>query len=343
MAIPVVLAGVALAAGAKGIQSIENAVQKLNSANEVSKEIEEKHKLNVQYFTSKQTDVTNFLDKLGKKELEIFSTFEKFSDLIEKIQNRPIFKGYSNNDIKIPEYDPKKLKEVSLGAGLFLSGIGSAAVGTLGAIAASGVTTTVISALGVASTGTAITTLKGIAATNAIYAALGGGALSMGGAGMAGGAIVLGGATLGIGLLAGGFLFEKYVLSTCEKVEETVKQMNKAAGEMNKICKHLDQLKLVGTKFNGTLTLVNRLYKEHLEKLSKIVDRKQDWFLFTDEEKLITENTVLLVGILYNLGKTKLLLSPKKDGELEEVNSYEVGNLIDNTKNVLNEKQLRTN
>lgn len=341
MAIPIILAGVALATGVKGIFSIENAAQKLNSAKESFKEAEEKHKLNIQYFKSKETEVSIFLDKVGKKELEIFSTFEKFTELIEKIHNRPVFEEYSNGEIKIPKYNPDKLKEVSLGAGLLLSGTGAAAIGTLGGLAATGATTAVISALGVASTGTAISTLHGAAAVNAIYAALGGGALKFGGAGIAGGAVVLGGASLGIGLLAGGILFEKYAISTFEKTEESIKQMSKAAEEMSKICKNLDQLKLTATKFNGILVLVNRLYREHLEKLSIIISVKKDWLLFTNEEKLTTQNTVLLVGLLYNLGKTKLLLKSEKEGELEIVNNENVKKIIEQTKTVLNEKKLK--
>ncbi len=49
-----------------------------------------------------------------------------------------------------------------------------------------------VSLLGAASTGTAINTLSGAAATNAILAWFGGGSLAVGGAGMAGGTIVLG-------------------------------------------------------------------------------------------------------------------------------------------------------
>jgi len=50
-----------------------------------------------------------------------------------------------------------------------------------------------VSAIGSASTGTAIGTLSGVAATNATLAWFGGGALAAGGAGMSGGMLVLGG------------------------------------------------------------------------------------------------------------------------------------------------------
>ncbi|MGI2258817.1 hypothetical protein [Shewanella sp. GXUN23E] len=51
----------------------------------------------------------------------------------------------------------------------------------------------IVSLVGSASTGTAIATLSGVAASNATLAWFGGGALAAGGAGMAGGAAVLGG------------------------------------------------------------------------------------------------------------------------------------------------------
>ncbi|NMT56681.1 hypothetical protein HKB02_03245, partial [Vibrio parahaemolyticus] len=60
---------------------------------------------------------------------------------------------------------------------------GTAAVGAWG----------LVSIIGSASTGTAIATLSGAAATNATLAWFGGGALAAGGAGMSGGMMVLGG------------------------------------------------------------------------------------------------------------------------------------------------------
>lgn len=55
-----------------------------------------------------------------------------------------------------------------------VGGLGGALLGTAGGFAASGATTAAVMALGTASTGTAISTLSGAAATNATLAALGG-------------------------------------------------------------------------------------------------------------------------------------------------------------------------
>lgn len=90
-------------------------------------------------------------------------------------------------------------------AGTAAGGAAGAATGTALAYG----TFTAAAAFGTASTGTAISGLSGVAATNATLAALGGGSLAAGGAGVAGGVIVLGAIVAAPLLLlgAGGFLW----------------------------------------------------------------------------------------------------------------------------------------
>jgi predicted phage tail protein len=71
-----------------------------------------------------------------------------------------------------------------------------------GLVAPVGVVTTV-AAFGTASTGTAISTLSGAAATNATFAAIGGGSLATGGGGMILGATILTGGSILIALGVG--------------------------------------------------------------------------------------------------------------------------------------------
>ena len=112
------------------------------------------------------------MDRLGKLELEILQSFQKFSDIFERIQNKPEFRAFKHGDVTIPTYSPEDLKKVSVGAGVLLGGLSGAALGTAGGFAAAGATTAAVMALGTASTGTAIASLSGAAATNATLAAL---------------------------------------------------------------------------------------------------------------------------------------------------------------------------
>lgn len=66
-----------------------------------------------------------------------------------------------------------------------------------GGLGAPAVVSTAVASFGTASTGTAISTLSGAAATKATLAWLGGGALAAGGLGVAGGVVVLG--AIGVG------------------------------------------------------------------------------------------------------------------------------------------------
>ena len=92
------------------------------------------------------------------------------------------------------------------------------------AIAISGIsvsaTWSFVGALGAASTGTAISTLSGAAATNATLAWFGGGAISAGGLGIAGGTMVIGGLVLVPTLIITGLLQYKKCLKQVKEIHE---------------------------------------------------------------------------------------------------------------------------
>ena len=86
------------------------------------------------------------------------------------------------------------LKYAAIGAGVVV-------LGTVGFVFAAPIAAAIgtTGILGATSTGTAITSLSGVAASNASLAAIGGGALSAGGTGIAGGTVVVTGGTALVG------------------------------------------------------------------------------------------------------------------------------------------------
>ena len=209
MPLPLIALVAAGVASALGIGAGVKGGMKYKEANDTVESAQNRHKNNIKKYNKQENLTVTNMDNLGKKELEVLRSFEKFQELFEKIKNKPDFEKILTTKEKItnPDFTIEKLKEVSVGASLLLSGLGGAAVGTAGGFAAAGATTAAVMALGTASTGTAIASLSGVAATNATLAALGGGALAAGGGGMALGATVLSGITLGVGLLVGGIIF----------------------------------------------------------------------------------------------------------------------------------------
>ncbi|MDR9778311.1 hypothetical protein RJJ65_37870, partial [Rhizobium hidalgonense] len=116
----------------------------------------------------------------------------------------------------------RELDQLSISLPQIVSGVGAAgASGALTALAAYGGS----QMLAAASTGTAISTLSGAAATNATLAWFGGGSLAVGGFGMAGGMMVLGGVVAGPILAVGGAIL---AASAETAVDDAKRNLSKA-------------------------------------------------------------------------------------------------------------------
>lgn len=337
MPLPLILGVAAAVAGLTGVGSGIRGAVKMKEANDTMKSADSRHRRNLARFEAQSKQTNEDMDSLGNLELEILQSFKTFSDVFEKIQNRPEFKEYKRNGITIPQYDREKLKEVSIGAGVLLGGIGGAAAGTAGGFAAAGATTAAVMALGTASTGTAIASLSGAAATNATLAALGGGAIAAGGGGIALGTTVLGAATLGVGLLVGGIIFNFTGSSLSNKADDAWDQMKRAEEKIDQTCSYMQELSRAALDYIKSLNSVNQIYQDHLKRLQSIVNDmgKTDWNEFTPNEKLCTENTVLLVGLLYNMCKVQLVQQSNSEDGLNKVNTGEIAESMANAEQVL--------
>ena len=359
MPLPFIIGGIAAVAGAAGVGTGIHGGLKMKEANDTMKLAQTKQERAVALFNKRNDETLALMDDVGAQELKILSSFDDFSNIIEKIQGRPEFKKYEREGIDLPEYEAEELKKISAGAGLLLGGIGSATAGTAGGFAAAGATSAAVMALGTASTGTAISSLSGVAATNAALAALGGGSLAAGGGGMALGATVLSGATLGIGLLVGGIIFNATGSKLSDKADPNIRmqafimfietllnylneldkeKINSIIG--NTIVHYFDELTCAANDFKEALTKVENIYRSYLDTLGYIVNfnEKTNWNDFTDKEKKVTENTVLLVGLLYTMCRVKLVLKQDNE-ELNKVNRQDIDNVVADTDVVLSDME----
>ncbi|MCI8377962.1 MAG: hypothetical protein HFH72_05495 [Lachnospiraceae bacterium] len=327
MPLPLILGIGAAIAGVKGVSSGISGAAKMKDANDTMNYLKRRDEKNRARLEEQQNATNHDMDKLGAFELAICESFQEFSDIYEKIKNRPQFKEYSKNGVNIPQYDGEKIREVSVGASVLIGGLGGAALGTAGGFAATGAATAAVMALGTASTGTAIASLSGAAATNATLAALGGGALAAGGGGIALGTTVLGAATLGVGLLVGGMIFNAVGSDISEKADEARAQVDRAERQIDKICNYCQDLSLIAIKYYDSLSKVNRRYIEHLARLREIVinngkvDYKND---FTNADQLVLENTVKLVGILLKMCKVELVIPANNEEDVNTINYSEI-------------------
>lgn len=339
MPIPFIVGAIAAASAIAGVGAGVKGAMKVKDANDAMKNAKTRNDRNVKRFEDQNSVTTSAMDALGKTELEIIKSFEDFADIYEQIKNKPKFAEVNIGDAKLPTYTPEDLKNASVGASVLLGGLGGAAVGTAGGFAAAGATTAAVMALGTASTGTAIASLSGVAATNATLAAIGGGSLAAGGGGMALGSALLSGATLGVGLLAAGIIFNFTGSKLERKAAEIESQVDKAEAQINKICSYLITLKTTATEYMNSLFRVNSIYKDRMGKLSNTVKEqgKTDWNYFTDEEKKNTESVVRLVSLLYNMCKLQIVKKASAQEELDSVQTLAVQEKMKQADTLLNE------
>ena len=167
------------------------------------------------------------IEKLGALKLDVLDhDVLDFVNTFEKIKNIDFQSSIGLDELKDLHVDQNTFLELKELGNFALEVAGGASAGVVGgavtAIGAYGAATTFASA----STGTAISTLSGIAAKNATLAFFGGGSLASGGLGMAGGMMVLGGLVAGPALMVMGLITG---LKSQEKLENAL--ANKAQAD----------------------------------------------------------------------------------------------------------------
>lgn len=324
MAVPIILAVIGVTGAVSGLAMGVDGTKKIRTAKESFGEAEQIQKNAIDLFEVKSKKAIFKMDDLGKQELRILSTFDRFSDYIEKIQGRPLFRKIKIECPDFEELDVKELKKASIGANVLLSGLGGAAAGTAGGFAAAGAVTSAVFALGTTSTGIAISELSGVAATNATLAAIGGGSLAAGGGGMALGSTVLGGMAAGIGIMFGGLVFEITGENLNKYADKAMAEAKNTEQNVSKIVEYYNKLIVTTDAFGRVMAKIANRYIYSFQNMINIIDSKDnyDWSNFSEKEKLVIENTILYVGLLYNICKVQLV---KKTNEaLNEVNEKDI-------------------
>ena len=165
---------------------------------------------------------------------------------------------------------------------------------------------------GTAPTGTAISSLSGAAATKATLAWLGGGALSARGWGMAAGTAVLGGLILGPAVFAMGWMTDSKGDEALEKAREAEREVEKAARKINKVVSFLRNLSDLASALLDELKITRALYEQKVTLLEQLVERCDDWNRFSEDDKVLVDNNIMLVKLLKEMTEVELL---KKDDD----------------------------
>ena len=103
-------------------------------------------------------------------------------------------------------------------------------------------------------------------------------------------------------------------------------EMETAEKEINRICRYLNELYTAAGEYIALLRRVRGEYDLHLSDMQRIIeqDGRTDWNDYTASEKLMVENTVLLVGLLYNMCKIQFVLQSQNANALNIVNHEDI-------------------
>jgi hypothetical protein len=273
-------------------------------ANELAKAAQDRYERAVKLLKREEEATNKLAEEYGQLQLNVIrSTVGRFVAFIERNGRKASESEkqlLDRMDFSVQQI--KEYKAAAIGAEQFFIGgakaAGAAAAGYGGAV-------TVATSIGVASTGTAISSLSGAAATNAMLAWFGGGAVAAGGGGMFVGTFVLGGITVLPALAIGGFMAKREGEKAMTKAREHEAKVNKAIAEINLAKDYSQQVKQRMTELRGVFESLDSRAVEGLNELeSQPFDSKRD------AEKF--QQVAILMKGLVEILKTPVLNSEGK-------------------------------
>ncbi|MDA3076743.1 hypothetical protein OFO12_05065 [Campylobacter sp. JMF_04 NA10] len=272
--IPILLGAAALGSAAYGVKKGYDAYEDNEDANKVNdianETIEDAKKL----IEAHRKASGKALENLGEKKLFILNNeIKNLVDTIEKIKVKDSVGLEELSKFKIDKGEFDGLKEMSSFASSILGGVGAGAMGgALTAFGAYGATGLLASA----STGTAISTLSGAAATNATLAFFGGGSLAAGGLGVAGGTAVLGGLVAGPALAVIGFIASEKASALKDEAYANLSKAEKYAQELKTASVACDGIRRRADMFYRLLVRLGALAMPINEELFAIAQKYKD-------------------------------------------------------------------
>lgn len=310
MPVPFILGGLSLAAAGYGIKKGLDAQEKIDQIKDIEMSIEAiKYRCNKIMETNKNY-TTISLENLGKEKLTIMSsTMYKFIDIYKNIKNVN-FKEIGIDELEKFKPETKeinKLNVATLGAvDLTVGGVGALTVSTLLAIGTYG--SVMYGGFAVASTGTTIGTLSGVAATNATLAWLGGGSLAAGGFGMTGGMFVLGGLVAGPALALGGAVLDSKAEDILYKALEQKDKAVKIQKEIEQAVIALQAISKRSIQIKNLLENLNGLFDSQITKFKTIVESfGYNYAEYPEKEKHTVAINAMLAKIIKIIIDTPLL------------------------------------
>ena len=314
MPLPLIIGAAAIAGIYGAVKGISGAVDHSNAKdinNDASSMVESANRK----VEDQRQSTNSTLEDYGQRKLRAFNgVIAEFIETFERVKNVGLGESpeldkltagdFSNKTLAGLRQDYQALKDAGLGLGAGLGGGAALAFGAYNG--------TML--LATASTGTAISSLGGVAATNATLAWLGGGSLAAGGYGMAGGMMVLGGIVAGPALAIFGHVMGNKGEEALNTARSNLEQARTVREQAELMANKLKAIEKVTSLANTTFSKISSQLRRAVAELKKVLDNDGvDFRTYSDDSKNVVFRSVKFAQLLKAMIDTAIL---DQDGNL---------------------------
>lgn len=287
MPIPLIIGAVAAAAGIYGAAKGVSGAMDHSSAKDLNSEAQNMVNTANLKVEDQRKKTNTTLEDYGQRKLRAFNgVVAEFIESFERLKNVELSQSPELDKLNAGDFtgktlaglrqDYQALKDAGLGLG---AGMGGGAALAFGAYNGTML-------LATASTGTAISSLGGVAATNATLAWLGGGSLAAGGYGMAGGMMVLGGIVAGPALAIFGHVLGNKGEEALNNARSNMEQANTLRDQAELMANKLIAIEKVTALANNTFSKISSQLRRSVSELKKVIEQEGvDYRAFSEEAK----------------------------------------------------------
>ena len=326
--------GIATATGSLGIGKGVKAGADFHKANKVNKAANKLVETATERLNSERLACGTSLSRLGEEKLFVLNhTIDEFLETFTKIKNVDFQESEGLDELKKLHIDKQEFVELKNMVNFAGSVVGGTVAGTAsGALVAFGAYGAA-QALACASTGTAIASLSGAAATNATLAFFGGGSLAAGGLGMAGGAAVLGGLVAGPALMVVGFVAGHAAKKELEKAYTNSSEASQIASQLEVASLQCETIRKRTYMFYNLLARLDSYFLPLIYKMEDIfVTEGNDYSKYRDESKKVIASVTSVALSIKSVLDTPLLTDDGLLTEESESTSSSIEGFLKNLK-----------
>lgn len=329
MPLPLLFIGIAAVTGTFGVGNTIKAGFDANAAKQVNSSANEIIQSATDWVNAQRLSCGRSLTLLGEEKLFVLSSsMTEFLDCFQRIKNVDFKETEGLEELKKMHVDEKEFVEMRALVNFAGSLAGGAVAGTAGGALAAFGAFGAAQALAVASTGTAISSLSGVAATNATLAFFGGGSLTAGGLGMAGGAAVLGGLVAGPALMVMGLVAGNAAKKNLDKAYTNKAEAIQVASQLNVAGLQCETIRRRTYMFYNLLARLDTYFLPLIYKMEDIVANEGDDYRVynPDSKKIIGSCASVAVSVKSVLDTPILtddgLLTDESEGTVTNIEGF---------------------